>query len=35
MRPEIRYEHSFERPAYNNGTAQDQLVTAMDFIFKY
>lgn len=35
MRPEIRFERSFERPAYNNGTAQNQLVTAMDFIFKY
>ena len=35
MRPEIRFERSFARPAYNNGTSQNQFVTAMDFIFKY
>ena len=35
MRPEIRFEQAFQHPAYNNGTAKNQLVTAMDFIFKY
>jgi hypothetical protein len=35
IRPEIRYDRSFERPAYDNGSKKDQLVTAMDFIFKY
>ena len=35
MRPEIRYEHAFERAAYDNGTKQDQAVFACDFIVKY
>jgi hypothetical protein len=35
MRPEVRYEHAFERAAYDNGTKQDQVVFATDFIFKY
>jgi len=35
MRPEVRFEQSFARPAYNNGTAMNQIVFATDFIFKY
>lgn len=35
MRPELRFERSFERPAYNNGSSMNQLVFACDFIFKY
>jgi hypothetical protein len=35
LRPELRYERSFDRPTYNNGTNQDQFVFATDIIFKY
>jgi hypothetical protein len=35
MRPEIRFEQSFARPAYNNGTAMNQIIFATDFIYKY
>ena len=33
IRPELRYERSYDSPAYNNGTKKDQLVFASDVIF--
>ena len=33
FRPELRYEHSYDVPAYNTGTKKDQLVFASDVIF--
>jgi hypothetical protein len=33
IRPEVRYERSYDVPAYNNGTKKDQLVFASDVIF--
>jgi hypothetical protein len=33
LRPELRYERSYDVPAYNNGTKKDQLVFASDVIF--
>jgi hypothetical protein len=35
LRPELRYDHSYDLPAYNGGTKKDQLVFAGDVIFKY
>jgi hypothetical protein len=35
LRPEIRFERAFDRPAYDNGTAQNQFIFATDVIFKY
>lgn len=33
FRPEIRFEHSYDIPAYSNGTKQSQFVAAGDLIF--
>jgi len=33
IRPELRYERSYDVPAYNSGTKKDQLVFASDVIF--
>lgn len=33
FRPEVRFEHSYDRPAYQNGTKQTQLTAAGDIIF--
>jgi hypothetical protein len=33
LRPELRYERSYDVPAYNNGTKKDQLIFASDVIF--
>ena len=35
LRPELRYEHSYDSPAYNGGTKKDQFIFAGDLIFKY
>src|SRR6266436_2267266 len=35
FRPELRYEHSYNAPAYNLGTRKDQLIVAADVIFLY
>jgi hypothetical protein len=35
FRPEVRYEHSYDVPAYNNGTKKSQLMFAGDMIFFY
>jgi len=32
FRPEIRYDHAFDSPAYNNGTRKNQLMAAADVI---
>jgi hypothetical protein len=33
FRPEVRFDHSFDAPAYNNGTRHTQLMAACDAIF--
>jgi len=33
FRPEVRYEHSYDNPAYQNGTKKSQLTAAGDIIF--
>jgi hypothetical protein len=35
FRPEIRFDHAYDRPAYDNGTRRNQLTFAIDVIFKY
>jgi hypothetical protein len=35
FRPELRYEHSYDAPAYNNGTKKSQIMFAGDMIFFY
>ncbi len=35
FRPELRYDHSYDVPAYNNGTKKGQLMFAADMIFFY
>jgi len=35
LRPELRFDHSFDVAAYNNGTRRSQLQLAMDVILKY
>jgi len=35
FRPELRYEHSYNAPAYNLGTRKDQVIVAADVIFLY
>jgi hypothetical protein len=35
LRPEVRFDHSFDGPAYDNGTRKAQLQLAMDAIFKF
>jgi hypothetical protein len=34
-RPELRYEHSYDNPAYAGGAKKDQLIFAADVILKY
>ena len=33
FRPEVRYEHAYDEPAYNNGTKKSQLMFAGDIIW--
>ena len=33
FRPELRYDHSYDTPAFNNGTKKGQLMFAADMIF--
>ncbi|MBV8551132.1 MAG: TonB-dependent receptor [Acidobacteriaceae bacterium] len=33
LRPELRFEHSYDVPAYDNGTKKNQVTFAGDFIF--
>jgi hypothetical protein len=35
FRPELRYEHAYDAPAYDNGTKKSQLMFAADMIFFY
>jgi hypothetical protein len=35
LRPEIRFDRAFDRPAYDNGTRKSQFQLAMDVIFKF
>jgi Putative beta-barrel porin-2, OmpL-like. bbp2 len=35
LRPEIRYDHSYAVPAYNNGTAHNQVTLAADVIWRF
>jgi opacity protein-like surface antigen len=35
LRPELRYEHSYDAPAYNLGTRKDQLILAADVLLIY
>jgi hypothetical protein len=33
FRPELRYEHAYNAPTYDNGTKKSQLMFAADMIF--
>lgn len=35
VRPELRFDHSYDVPAYNNGTRQNQVVFSTDFIIHF
>lgn len=35
FRPELRYEHAYDAPAYDNGTKKSQFILAGDVIFFY
>jgi len=35
LRPEIRFDHAWDRPAYDDGTRRSQFQLAMDIIFKF
>jgi len=35
FRPEVRWEHSYDLPAYNNGTKHSQAMFAADVIWFY
>jgi hypothetical protein len=35
LRPEVRFDRSFDTRAYDNGTRRKQLQLAMDAIFKF
>jgi hypothetical protein len=35
FRPEIRYEHSYDLPAYDNGTKKNQLIVAGDVTYHF
>jgi hypothetical protein len=35
FRPELRYEHAYDFPAYNQGTKHSQLVFASDLILHF
>jgi opacity protein-like surface antigen len=35
FRPELRYEHSYNAPAYDHGTKKDQLIVAADLVLMY
>jgi hypothetical protein len=35
LRPEIRFDHSWDLPAYNNGKARNQFFAGMDLIYKF
>ena len=35
LRPEIRFDHSWDKPGYNNGTARNQFFVGADLIYKF
>ncbi len=35
LRPEIRFDHSWDRRGYNNGAARNQFFAGMDVIYKF
>ena len=35
LRPEVRFDHSYDTPAFNNGTRRNQFTFSMDFIIHY
>jgi hypothetical protein len=35
LRPELRFDHSYDTAAFNNGTRRNQFVASMDFIVHY
>jgi len=35
LRPELRFDHFYDAPAFNNGTRNNQFVASMDFIIQY
>jgi hypothetical protein len=35
MRPEIRFDHAWDRKSYDQGKKQSQLTFAVDLIFHY
>jgi hypothetical protein len=35
LRPEIRFDHSWDKLGYNNGTARNQFFAGMDLIYKF
>ena len=35
FRPELRFDHSWDREGYNNGNARNQLFFGMDVIYKF
>ena len=35
LRPELRFDHSYDTAAFDNGTRRSQLVASMDFIIHY
>ena len=35
LRPELRYDHSYDTPAFNNGIRRNQFSASMDFIIHY
>lgn len=35
LRPEIRFDHSWDKPGYNSGTARNQFFVGADLIYKF
>ena len=35
LRPEIRFDHSWDKPGYNNGAARNQFFVGADLIYKF
>ena len=35
VRPELRFGHSYDTAAFNNGTRRSQFTASMDFIIHY
>ena len=35
LRPELRFDHSYDTAAFDNGTHRNQFVASMDFIIHY